>query len=187
MNLRPPGPELLLRRFHLVRRLSTASQALEIRKGDRRARLLNPGGATACEARFVAPVSPATSRRPVNCRANHFFRSRKSQRNWPSAEQPRTAFARAVSFPISVFRTPSASRRRCWRSTWLRGPISDLDHGAEVSRYRSFATIAHFFASCSQDGMGSFTDTAVPSRNSATWRNGFSRSLLSKTRTWGSL
>jgi hypothetical protein len=94
----------------LVRRLVTASQALEIRKGDRHAKLLNPRLATTCEARFVAPVSPATAPRLPSCRANRFSRSRKSQPDWASAAQSPTACASEVSCRTSASRTRSASR-----------------------------------------------------------------------------
>jgi len=110
LNLRPPGPELLRRRSPLVRRLVTASQALEIRKGDRHAKLLNPRLATTCEARFVAPVSPATAPRLPSCRANRFSRSRKSQPDWASAAQSPTACASEVSCRTSASLTRSASR-----------------------------------------------------------------------------
>jgi hypothetical protein len=110
LNLRPPGPEPLRHRFPLVRRLVTASQALEIRKGDRHAKLLNPRLATTCEARFVAPVSPATAPRLPSCRANRFSRSRKSQPDWASAAQSPTACASEVSCRTSASRTRSASR-----------------------------------------------------------------------------
>ncbi len=110
LNLRPPGPEPLRRRFPLVRRLVTVSQALEIRKGDRHAKLLNPRLATTCEARFVAPVSPATAPRLPSCRANRFSRSRKSQPDWASAAQSPTACASEVSCRTSASRTRSASR-----------------------------------------------------------------------------
>ena len=73
-NLRPPGPELRRGSLPLLRRLFLASQALEIRTGDIRARILNPRRATLCEARFVAPVSPAENRRDLTGRLSHSFR-----------------------------------------------------------------------------------------------------------------
>ncbi len=128
MNLRPPGPELQRRRFPLVRRLLTASQALEIRKGDRHARILSPRFATTGEARLVAPVSPERSRRYLHGQANPFSPSRKSRRSWESVERPRTAFAKTARSPTYGSPTRSACpKRRSKRSlqarTGGRGPV----------------------------------------------------------------
>ena len=117
LNLRPPGPEPRPSCFPLVRRLLTTSQALEIRKGSRRPRILNPRPATPCEARFVAPVSPAITRTPGRCQANRFYRWRASPRNWGSAARQLTDCASAASLPTFASRTRSVSRPPPWRPT----------------------------------------------------------------------
>ncbi len=119
LNLRPPGPELPSGSFPLVRRSRTALQALEMRKGEWHAKLPNPLLATTCEARLVAPVSPATMRRHPTSRANRFSRSRKSRPDWASAAQSPTVCASEVNCRMSASRTRSASRLPRWPSTWL--------------------------------------------------------------------
>src|SRR5712692_4042408 len=107
LNLRPPGPELLSRRFPLLRRLRTPSQPLEPRKSERHAKLLNPRHATTCEARFVAPVSPATMRASVTQPRNVSLPWAKSLRGSACAARRCTACASAGSSP--TFASPTAS------------------------------------------------------------------------------
>jgi hypothetical protein len=112
-----------------VRRLFLASQTLEIRKGGKHAKPHNPRHATACEARFVAPVSPVGRRRRATCQPRHCFRSKKSPHGWASAGPLRTDSVSEATCPTRGFRTLSASRRPLSPRTSLTESDRDGLHG----------------------------------------------------------
>jgi len=131
LNLRPPGPELRTESFPSVRRLFLPSQALEIRTSDKHAKPLNPRRATRCEARFVAPVSPAARCPSPTWVRRRSFRSERSLHAWVYAAPLRTDCASEANYPMFGFRTPYASLRHLSPPTWptmsgsavLRRPI----------------------------------------------------------------
>src|SRR5438874_9177229 len=101
-NLRPPGPELRTGRFPSVRRLFLPSQALEIRKGEKHAKTLNPRRTMPCEARFVAPVSPTARRPSPTWVLSLSFRSERSLHASVYAGPLRTDCASEATCPTSV-------------------------------------------------------------------------------------